>query len=276
MNDKVHIDNSRPTLAKCIDIELLAPLRWLTLGWKDFLKAPKYSIVYGFVVVLISYFVFSMAWYFNSVTLALSLLSAFVFIAPILCIGLYSIARQLKNDIPLNFRRSLKHGFSPYGDLMIFVIIMMVISLLWARAASMIHVFIPVNAEAGFIDLAIFLGIGSFVGSIFALIIFSASVFSLPMIMDKETDMITACISSFSAVLNNKTAMIFWALIIVILTGIGIFSAFIGFLVIVPLLGYSTWHGYRECLDVSEWNDRESVFTRSKNDAEDNGPTESN
>jgi len=268
MQNEVHIKNSRPQLAKCKRIEVLAPWRWLILGWADLRRAKKYSLLYGFAVVVISYLVFSIAWYFHSVTLALSLLSAFVFIAPILCIGLYSIARQLKNGIPLDFKRSVRHGIKPYGDLMIFVIVMMIISLLWARAASMIHIFVPVSPDAGYADLATFLGIGSFVGSIFAFIIFSASVFSLPMIMDKEVDMITACVSSISAVLNNKAAMFFWALIIVILTGIGIMSAFIGFLIIVPLLGYSTWHGYRECLDVSAWEDRDSVFVRSQAEKE--------
>lgn len=252
-----------PILAPCKKIELLAPLNWLALGWQDCKSAPKHSAIYGTAVVIISYFIFSVAWYFNSITLALGLLSAFIFIAPILCIGLYSIARQLKREKPIDFRKSVRHGIRPYSDLLIFVIIMMVISLVWARAASMIHIFVPVNADAGFTDLVIFLGIGSFVGTIFATIVFSTSVFSLPMIMDKKTDMITACISSVNAVLRNKTTMLFWSLIIVIFIGIGILSGFFGFIVIVPLLGYSTWHGYRECLDVEAWEDRINEFSKA-------------
>jgi len=253
-----------PIVAPCQNIEILAPLRWLSLGWKDYKKAPKYSVIYGFAVVLISYFIFSIAWVFNSITLALALLSAFIFIAPILCIGLYSIARQIKNNQAINFRKSLKHGLRPYGDLMIFIIIMMVISLLWARAASMIHIFFPANSESDLTSFLTFLGIGLVVGSIFAILIFSISVFSLPMIMDKKTDMVTACISSINAVLRNKAVMLFWSMIIVILTGIGILTAFLGFLVIVPLLGYATWHGYSESLDVSAWDDRISEFSSGK------------
>ena len=249
-------EDIKPMLANCKKIEMLAPLGWLALGWQDCKKAPIFSGVYGLFVVLISYFVFSIAWHFNSITLAIGLLSAFIFVAPVLCLGLYSIARQLKNNQSIDFRKSIRHGIRPYGDLMIFVIVMMIISLVWARSASMIHIFFPVNHDGDFSELFIFLGIGSIIGSIFAILIFSISVFSLPMIMDKKTDMITACISSVNAVLRNKTAMLFWALIVVILTGIGIMTAFIGFLVIMPLLGYSTWHGYRECLDVSPWEDR--------------------
>ena len=261
-------NDNKPILASCKKIELLAPLRWLTLGWQDCKKAPLHSALYGLFVVLLSYFIFSIAWHYHSVTLALALLSAFIFIAPILCIGLYSIARQLKRDKPIDFGKSIRHGISPYGDVLIFVIIMMVISLVWARAASMIHIFFPTDAGAGFSELVIFLGIGSLVGSLFAILIFSVSVFSLPMIMDKKTDMITACISSVNAVLKNKTTMLFWALIIVILTGIGILSAFIGLFVIIPLLGYSTWHGYRECLEVSDWEDRIDEFSKPTSLAE--------
>ena len=251
----------RPMLARCNDIETLAPLRWISLGWNDFKRAPKHSLVYGFSVVLISYFIFSLAWLYNSITLALALLSSFVFVAPILCIGLYSIARQIKHNKPIDLRKSFRHGMRPYGDLLIFVIVMMVISLLWARAASMIHIFVPVSPDAKLSDLLIFLGIGSAVGSIFAAIIFSASVFSLPMIMDKKTDMITSCISSINAVLRNKPAMLLWSMIVVFFTGVGIMSGFLGFLVIMPLLGYATWHGYRESIDASAWEDRINEFS---------------
>jgi len=248
----------KPMLANCKKIEILAPLGWLSLGWKDCKRAPKHSATYGLFVVLISYFVFSIAWHYNSITLAIGLLSAFIFVAPVLCLGLYSIARQLKSNQSIDFRKSVRHGIRPYGDLMIFVIMTMVISLVWARSASMIHIFFPMNHDGDISELFIFLGIGSFIGSLFAILIFSISVFSLPMIMDKNTDMITACISSVNAVLRNKAPMLFWALIVVIFTGIGIMTAFFGFFVIMPLLGYSTWHGYRECLDVSPWDDRGS------------------
>ena len=82
------------------------------------------------------------------------------------------------------------------------------------------------------------------------------------MVMDKKVDMMTCCLSSLNAVLRNKTTMIFWGLIVVILTGIGILSGFLGFLVIMPVLGYATWHGYRDTLDASYWPDRIMEFSR--------------
>ncbi|MBT8449708.1 MAG: hypothetical protein KJO69_08460, partial [Gammaproteobacteria bacterium] len=85
-----------------------------------------------------------------------------------------------------------------------------------------------------------------------------------PMIMDKKVDMITCCVSSFNAVLRNKRTMLVWAALIVTLTGIGILTLFWGFLVVIPLLGYATWHSYRETLIVDDWDDRINEFKENE------------
>ena len=128
----------------------------------------------------------------------------------------------------------------------------------------MIHVFFPIGTDNSIQDIAVFLAIGSFIGSIFSLLVFSVSAFSLPMIMDKKVDMITCCVSSFNAVLRNKRAMIVWAALIVLFTGLGILTLFWGFLVIIPLLGYATWHSYREVLIVDDWEDRINEFKNNE------------
>lgn len=257
-------DNPPPMVAHCHRLAPLTPLSWLMKGWQDCRRAPKHSILYGLFFVIISYVIFLSAWAFNSISLAIGLLSAFVFLAPVLCIGLYSISRQLKRNQPINFRKSLRHGIRPYGDLAMFIIVVMVISLIWARSASMIHIFMPSSTTDSIADLLMFLSIGSLVGSFFAALVFSVSVFSLPMVMDKKVDMMTCCLSSLNAVLRNKTTMIFWGLIVVILTGIGILSGFLGFLVIMPVLGYATWHGYRDTLDAGYWPDRIMEFSKKE------------
>jgi len=263
-------ENIKPIVAPCSNITLSAPLKWLALGWKDYKRVPKVSALYGLAVVIISYLVFIVAWISNSITLAIGLLSAFIFIAPVLCIGLYSISRQLKRQKDINLIKSIKHGFTPYGDLSIFIIVIIVISLIWARAASMIHVFVPIGSENGYADLLIFLGVGSFIGTFFAILIFSLTVFSLPMVMDKNVDMITACLSSINAVLRNKMPMFLWSILIVMLTGLGILTAFLGFLVIIPWLGFATWHAYRESLNVVAWEDRIDEFSKIHTDEDNN------
>ena len=73
---------------------------------------------------------------------------------------------------------------------------LLVVFLLWARSATAIHIFFPDNADYEFMDLALFLGIGTTVGAIFSTIVFTTSAFSLPMLMDRKTDAITAVVTS--------------------------------------------------------------------------------
>ena len=81
----------------------------------------------------------------------------------------------------------------------------------------------------------------------------AASVFSLPFIANRDTDVITAVVSSINAVLRNRWTMLKWGLMIATLTAVGFATAMFGFILIIPLLGYATWHGYRDALDVSDW-----------------------
>jgi uncharacterized membrane protein len=82
---------------------------------------------------------------------------------------------------------------------------------------------------------------------------FAVSAFSLPMIDDRDTDTVTALVTSVNAVLRNKRAMVVWAAIIGLAVLAGFATAFVGFVVLIPLLGYSTWHAYEETIDASAW-----------------------
>jgi uncharacterized membrane protein len=102
--------------------------------------------------------------------------------------------------------------------------------------------------------LTVFLGVGSAVRPIFAAITFAASVFSLPFIANRDVDVITAVVSSVNAVLRNRWTMLLWGVTVALLTAVGFATAMLGFIVIIPWLGYATWHGYRDALDVSGWS----------------------
>ncbi len=88
----------------------------------------------------------------------------------------------------------------------------------------------------------------------FATISFAASVFSLPMLANRDIDVITAVISSINGTLRNKPAMLVWAFLICSLTLVGFLTVGVGLIIIIPWLAYATWHGYRAALDVSEWS----------------------
>ena len=91
------------------------------------------------------------------------------------------------------------------------------------------------------IQLPFFVGIGF----LLAAVVFVISAVAIPLILDKDADFVTAMQTSYRAVTCNPRAMAVWAMSIVTLTAVGIATAFVGFAVIFPVLGYATWHSYR-------------------------------
>ena len=242
-----------PFAAPCHELAAAAPLRWIGVGWRDFWRAPKQSLAYGAAIVVLSWFVTGIGLKLGSYWAALVLLSGFVFVAPVLAIGLYSISRQLDLGQPPSLARCAAEVRKALGTAMVFALALLVLFLVWARAGSLVHVFFPVRSNPGWGQLVAFLAIGSAVGSIFALLTFVFSAFSLPMICDREVDAITAIVTSVNAVLRNKPAMAVWATLIVGLTALGFATALVGLAVTIPVLGYATWHAYRETIDARAW-----------------------
>lgn len=242
-----------PFAAPCRELAASAPLRWLRLGWKDLCRAPIPSIAYGSIVVMVSWTVSLLAWRLGSYLLLFASLSGFVFIAPVIAIGLYEIARQVERGEKPLIAEAMRGTRRALSNTMVFALALLVVFLVWARAASMISVFLPLEAGATAIEFATYFGIGTAVGALFAAITFSASVFSLPMIDDRQTDAVTALVTSVNAVLHNKRAMAVWAALIVANVLVGFATAFLAFWVLIPLLGYATWHAYVETIDASAW-----------------------
>lgn len=242
-----------PFAAPCRRLDAGAPLRWVRMGWADYRRAPAQSLGYGIAIVVLSWMVTGIGLAYGSYWAVFILLSGFVFVAPLLAIGLYAISRQLEHGEPPSFARSLDEPGRRLGTTLVFALALLVVFLLWARAASMVHVFFPVHGTLDLAQLATFLAIGSAVGAVFALLTFVFSAYSLPMICDREADAITAIVTSVNAVLRNRPAMAVWVLLIALLTGLGLATALLGLAITIPVLGYATWHAYRDTIDASAW-----------------------
>lgn len=239
-----------PFVAPCITLTLGAPFRWLALGWRDFRRAWRASAVYGLFMALAIAAVCFAAWRFGGYWLVFATVGGFVFLAPLTCTGLYAISAQLERDQEVSLRRALRGGFKRYlGNEMVFALVLMVIFLVWARAGTMVHVFFPSNPDAPLTDYLGFLGVGSAIGAVFVVITFSASAFSLPMIVHRRVDAITAVVTSINAVLRNRLVMVLWLSLAVGGLVIGILTACVGLIVILPVIGHAAWHGYLETID---------------------------
>jgi len=242
-----------PFVVPCRTLDTRAPLRWLRLAWADMRRAPRLSLTYGLALMALSLLVALFAWRFGTLGLYIGLATGFVFVGPVLALGLYSISRQLAKGLQPVMGHCLREGTYHLKELLVLGIVLLVVLLVWARAAAMVHVFFPAESRPGLVELLPFLAIGSMVGALFALIVFAASAFSLPFILDRKVDAITASVSSFNAVLRNRKAMALWVALIGGAVLLGFATAFVGFVVLLPLIGHATWHGYVETLDTSAW-----------------------
>lgn len=239
-------DNIEPLFYPSQKLGFDAPLRWLRLGWNDFRRAWRQSLTYGIGLVLLGYVVTGLAWGEGNTVALFTLAVGFILAGPVLAFGLYSVSRQLESGREPQLGVCLQESRNHMRNELLFALVMLVVLLIWARAASMVHVFFPVGEELGLVGWLQFLAVGSAVGSIFATIVFSASVVSLPMMLDRDTDAITSALTSVGAVVTNKGVMAWWATIIVGLVLLGFATAYLGLAVVLPVIGHATWHAYRE------------------------------
>jgi uncharacterized membrane protein len=242
-----------PFVAPCRKLSLFAPFRWIRLGVADLVQAPQQSMVYGLVVAVLIGAVSLVAWFRGSQWIMFGMLGGFVFLAPLVCVGLYAISAQLERGQEPVLARSLRAAFRRHiGNEAVFALVLLVIFLVWSRAAVIVTALMyPTDGNPTPAELVSFLAFGSGVGAIFAAVTFSASAFSLPMIMHRDVDSVTAIVTSVNAVLRNKGAMLVWLALIVVGLVLGVVTAFVGLIVIIPVVGYATWHGYEETIDAS-------------------------
>lgn len=167
-----------------------------------------------------------------------------------------AISNRLENGEQPSLRAATHDARRALGDALVFTLALLIIFLLWARAATMVHIFFPAGQDAPIEDLILFLTVGSAVGAIFCALIFLGSAFSLPMMLDRHTDAVTAIITSVNAVLRNKLPLFVWACCIGACLFVGLATFYLGLSVLLPVLGYATWHAYRETVDASDWPKR--------------------
>ena len=262
-----------PFVAPCKKLSVFAPFGWLRLGIRDLLQAPQHSMAYGLTVAVLMGGVSLVAWFKGGQWIMYAMLGGFVFIAPLTCIGLYAISAQLERGQEPQMMRSARAAWKRhFGNEMIFALALLVIFLVWARAAVMVSVFFPTDGDPTFRDWFMYLGFGSMIGAVFAAVTFSASAFSLPMIMHRDVDSITAIVTSVNAVLRNKRAMLVWLTLVVGLLVLGVVTAFVGLIVIIPVIGYAAWHGYLETIIADDFPRHEiGITSMPRNDAVEEG-----
>ncbi|MBK7146072.1 MAG: DUF2189 domain-containing protein, partial [Xanthomonadales bacterium] len=167
----------RPFVTPCRTLDARAPWRWLALGWHDLCATPVLSAGFGLAIVLVSALVSLLAWSLGGFALLTMLLSGFVYVAPLVGVGLYAVSRARLAGREPRLADSVWMMRRVLGHAGIFALVQLVIILVWARAGMLVTAFIEVRA-GDTRALVEFLLVGSVIGSLFAALTFATSAFS--------------------------------------------------------------------------------------------------
>ena len=125
-----------PFVAPCRQMSAAAPLLWLRLGWRDLVRAPWQSLFYGVLLAGLGATIALLTWRFGLLALYLGLASGFVFVGPVLAMGLYSISYQLEQGRKPTLMFSLQRGRAHVRDTLVLGLCLLIILMVWVRAAT--------------------------------------------------------------------------------------------------------------------------------------------
>lgn len=257
---KETLDTGTPPINR---IDMHQPLHWLAQGWQDLRRAPI-ALVDGLIVAVVGLLSLWHTWYQPWVTFGL--VTGFLLIAPVLSVGVNELARRLETGEPLGHAAGLDALRRLGWPLWLFAGLLIVLFNVWASYTWLGLGVLNVGSAnvLGSVDqmllamLSSTKGIISLIGLLvagaaLALAVFSISLVTLPVLLDRHCSLIDAIAISFKAFRDNPWPLLLWAALITALFAVSALTAFIALVVVFPWLGLAMWHGYR---DLVVWDDR--------------------
>jgi uncharacterized membrane protein len=234
------------------------PFAWLLMGWHDFSRTWFTSLGFGVLFALLGWGLVNWGWELSH--LSLTLTTGFMLVSPFLALVFYYLSRCLgQHHLPgdgSRFIHLVRRNGASIGLYAVFLVFTLSV---WERLSAILAALFLKGDFIGsdyFSLLSLFTAaqwgfVTAYVtaGAILAALVFALSVVSLPMMLDRRVDMVTAMMTSLQAVRENPGAMFVWAGLIASLMVVGFATWFIGLVIIFPVLGHATWHAYRELVE---------------------------
>lgn len=243
-------------------VELADLRRALGAGWRDLRRAPGYALFFSAVYVAGGWLVWWALTTKGQLWWTLPAAAGFPILGPFIACGFYETSRRLEQGQAFSPRDILGVIFRQKDrQLPSIAAVIVVFFLFWNFLAHMIFALFLGNATLTNIttSLAVFstgqgvamLTMGTAIGAVFATLLFSLTVVSLPMLMDRELDFVTAMLTSFALVRESPAVMLGWGGFIAVVVFVAMLPGFLGLFVALPLFGHASWHLYRVAIS---WN----------------------
>lgn len=235
----------------------------LRAGWEDFRRAPAFGLFFAAFYVLGGLVLTAVATASGQEWWLMPFVVGFPLIAPFAAVGLYEVSRRIEAGLALDWPGVLGVVFAQKErQVPSMAMAILLMFMFWVFVAHTIFaVFMGIQSLTNITtspELLLqprgltMLALGSVIGGGFAAALFGMTVGGLPLILDREVDLVSAIIASFDAVTSNPLVMLAWAAIIAVILFAGILPLFLGLFVALPVLGHASWHMYRHLLPAKD------------------------
>lgn len=237
-------------------------IKWVKLGWRDFIRSGWPSIFHGLLVFVTSIVIMMITFLYWPILPGA--ISGFVLVGPILATGLYALSRRLEqNKIP-RLKDAIQAWQGGSRHLLLFGLLLLLAGAAWVGITALLFSFFvkaSINQPEDFLyyvfvqnDLHFLLW--TVLGGLGAALIYSVTVVSVPLLIDRDIKTSTALLTSIRAVGENPVAMGWWAFLLLVATGFSILTLMLGFAVLYPVMGHASWHVYRDLVDADHLKPR--------------------
>jgi uncharacterized membrane protein len=231
-------------------------LVWLQRGWDDFRRMPLYSLAHGCLAMSLGMFLLLGSWKMGH--LAPALIGGFMLFAPFLALPFFKASMEMERQNGALRLTTFDAWRQNTGSIALYGLVLSLALLAWLRISAIsVAIFhsgqVPETAHvisdllSGAHDGLAVAFFGS--GALMALLVFSFSVISGPLLLDRRIDVISAMLTSLRICHENPALLLAWAGLVALLTLVGFATLLIGLVVIFPILGHATWHAYRDLAD---------------------------